>query len=198
MAYTCPWPCVSEATPSITAMVHSAAPVQSPKTFAAALAGATITEDKPFPSPCIKGDALSIKICQDEYYKGVEDCKNALRARLTLNKGEKPYKTQDLSNKIDKLWKTTAGWKMVPLGKGYYDFHFDSADDLRKIWAVGTINLKPGLLRLSQWTKDFKYLTQKQTHVSLWIRLVGLPEDYWQERILKEIASVVGTPIDID
>ena len=53
-------------------------------------------------------------------------------------------------------------------------------------------------LRLSQWTKDFKYLSQKQTHVSLWIRLVELPQEYWQERTLKEIASAVGTPIDID
>jgi len=87
---------------------------------------------------------------------------------------------------------------MVPLGKGYYDFHFDSANDLRKIWAADTVNLKPGLLRLSQWTKDFKYLAQKQTHVSIWIRLVELPQEYWRERTLKEIASAVGTPIDID
>jgi len=65
------------------------------------------------------------------------------------------------------------------------DFHFESAEDLRKIWAVGTINLKPGLLRLSQWTKDFNYLHQKQTHVSLWIRLVELPQEYWRERTLK-------------
>ena len=129
---------------------------------------------------------------------GVEECKKALRARLTLNKGDKPYSARDLSDKIGKLWKTSDGWKMVPLGKGYYDFHFDSADDLRKIWAAGTINLKPGLLRLSQWTKDFKYLAQKQTHVSLWIRLVELPQEYWLERTLKEIASAVGTPIDID
>jgi len=128
----------------------------------------------------------------------VEDCKNALRARLTLNKGEKPYTARDLSNKIDKMWKTSAGWKMVSLGKGYYNFHFDSAGGLIFFWAVGTINLKPGLLRLSQWTKDFKYLAQKQTHVSLWIRLVELPQEYWRERILKEIASAVGTPIEID
>lgn len=45
---------------------------------------------------------------------------------------------------------------MVTLGKGYYDFHFDSADDLRKIWAADTVNLKPDLLRLSQWTKRFQ------------------------------------------
>ena len=86
----------------------------------------------------------------------------------------------------------------MPLGKGYYDFLFESADDFRKIWAAGTVNLKPGLLRFSQWTKDFKYQTQKQTHVTIWIRLMELPQEYWRERTLKEIASVVGTPIDID
>jgi hypothetical protein len=152
---------------------HILAPALS---FAAALAGTTVIDDRPFPSPCIKGDVLSIKICQEEYSKGVEDCRKALRAHLTLNKGDKPYFARDLSIKIGKIWKTTEGWKMVPLGKGYYDFHFESAEDLKKIWAVGTVNLKPGLLRFSQWTKDFKFQAQKQTHVSLWIRLVELPQ----------------------
>jgi hypothetical protein len=89
-----------------------------------------------------------------------------LRARLTLNKGDKPFFARDLSAKIGKIWKTMTGWKMVPLGKGFYDFHFESMEDLKKIWAAGTVNLKPGLLRFSQWTKDFKLLVQKQTHVS--------------------------------
>jgi len=169
-----------------------------PLSFAAALAGTTVNNDRPFPTPCLKGDALSIKICQEEYRRGVEDCRKVLRARLTLNKGDKPYTARDIISKIGKIWKTSAGWKMVPLGKGFYDFHFESTEDLKKIWAAGTVNIKPGLLRFSQWTKDFKLLTQKQTHVSLWIRLVELPQEYWRERTLKEIASAVGTPIDID
>ena len=204
MAFTCPWPCVSDTAPSASATVQSVyvAMVQpiseTTKSFAVALVGPKVIDDRPLPTPCIKGNALSIKICQEEYHSGVEECKKALRARLTLNKGVKPCSVRDLSNKIGKLWKTPAGWKMVPLDKGYYDFHFDSADDLRKIWGAGTVNLKPGLLRLSQWTKDFKYLTQKMTHVSLWIHLVELTQEYWRERTLKEVASAVGTPIDID
>jgi len=155
MASECQWSCVFEATPSTALVQLASAPTMS---FAAALVGTTVTDDKPFPSPCIKGDALSIKIFQDEYRKRLEDCRKVLRARLNFNKGDKPYSTCDLSNKIGKIWKTTTSWKMVPLGKGYYDFHFDSAEDLKKIWAVGTVNLKPGLLRFSQWTKDFIYL----------------------------------------
>jgi hypothetical protein len=212
LAYACNWPCVSESNPALT-KVQSAAlvPIVSalssttiatgstpPLSFVATLAGTKDIDDRPFPTPCIKGDALSIKICQEEYQKGVEDCRKVLRARLTLNKGDRPLSARELRDKMGKIWKTTAGWKMVPLGKGFYDFHFDSVDDYKKIWAAGTVNLKPGLLRFSQWTKDFKLLVQKQTHVSLWIRLVELPQEYWRERTLKEIASAVGTPIDID
>jgi hypothetical protein len=47
-------------------------------------------------------------------------------------------------------------------------------------------------------TKDFNHYSQLQTHASIWIRLVELPHEYWQEQMLKEIASAVGTPIDLD
>jgi hypothetical protein len=179
MAYECQWPCMSEIMPSsalvTTTVQHELA---TAKSFAAALAGTNVTENRHFPTPCIKGGGLSIKICQDEYNRGLEDCRKVLRARLTLNKGEKPYSARDLSVKIGKIWKTTAAWKMVPLGKGYYDFHFESTEDLKKIWVVGTINLKPGLLWFLQWTKDFKFQAQKQTHASIWIRLMELSQEY--------------------
>ena len=167
--YICETPFVptqSDSAPSmaLTATVpHVTTPTLS---FATALAGTKIQDCSPLPSPCIKGGELSIKFGQEEYRKGVEDCRKVLRARLTLSKGDKPHSARDLRSKINKLWKTKVGWKMVPLGKGYYDFHFESAENFKNIWAVGTVNLKPGLLRFSQWTKDFKLLEQKQTHAT--------------------------------
>jgi len=180
-------------------ILNSAQIINVPKkSFAAVLDGRSPTNDTPLPIPCIKGDTLCIKIGQEEYTKGLEECQNAPRGRLTLVKGDKPYTARDLAAKLGSVWKLAHKWKMVPLGKGYYDFHFESIDDFRKIWTAGTVNLKLGLLRLSQWTKDFSHHTQKLTHASIWIRLVELPRENWRERTLKEIASAVGTPIDID
>ena len=87
---------------------------------------------------------------------------------------------------------------MVPLGRSFYDFLFEHPDDFSRIWTAGTVSLQPGLLRLSQWTKDFNHYSHTQTHTSIWIRLVALPQEHWRERTLKEIASVVDTPISID
>ncbi|KEH22475.1 hypothetical protein MTR_7g451180 [Medicago truncatula] len=86
-------------------------------TFAAALAGQKVVDDSPFPTPCIRGDALSIKICQEEYHRGLEDCKNVLRARLTLNKGDKPYFARDLSNKIGKKFIARLASSLVRQGE---------------------------------------------------------------------------------
>jgi len=63
---------------------------------------------------------------------------------------------------------------------------------------MGTMNLKLGVLRLFEWAKDFNMHTQRNTHAQVWIRLLELPQEYWMERTLREIASVVGTPLLID
>jgi len=104
-------------------------------------------EEAPYLVPCIKSDSLSIQIGQDDYVKGMAECQFSLRGRLILSKGDKPYTTRDLASKLGKVW------KMVPFGRGYYDFLFEHLDDLSRIWTVGTVSLQPGLLRLSQWTK---------------------------------------------
>lgn len=57
-------------------------------------------------------------------------CQNALRGRLTLSKGDKPYMACDLVAKLGQLWKTTSKWKLVSLGRGYCDFHFEFTEDL--------------------------------------------------------------------
>jgi len=102
-----------------------------PKSFAPAVGGfcSLPAEEPPYPVPCIKGDSLSIRICQDEYVKGLTECQFALRGRLTLSKGDKPYTTRDLASKLGKIWKMVHQWKMVPLGRSFYDFLFEHPDD---------------------------------------------------------------------
>jgi len=50
------------------------------------------------------------------------------------------------------------------------------------------------VLRIFEWTKDFNVHTQTRTHAQVWLRIHELPQEYWVERTLREIASAVGTP----
>ena len=86
----------------------------------------------------------------------------------------------------------------MSLGRGYYEFFFATEMDMRTVWATGTVNLKSGVLRLFEWSKDFNKHTQRNTHAHMWIRLLELPQECWMERTLRQIASVIGTPLLID
>lgn len=96
--------------------------------------------------------------------KGIEACKHNLCGRLVMNKGDKPYTFKDIREKLLKQRKTSGPWKMISLGKGFYEFSFSSFEDLHLVLTMRTINIKSGVLRPSQWMKDFNALTQLQTH----------------------------------
>jgi len=51
--------------------------------------------------------------------------------------------------KLQKQWKTSGPQTMLSLGKGYYEFSFASENDLRYVWALGTVSLKSGVYDFS-------------------------------------------------
>jgi len=185
--------------PPVTLVVVPTAPLTSasPKpSFTKTFRGKSALSD-PLPMPYMCGDMLSVKITDDVYIRGLDACKTNLRGRLALNKGDKPPTSKDLAAKLQKLWKGTGPWHLTFLGRGFYEFFFNSQDDMRTVWAADTVNLKQGLLRLFEWKKDFNMHTQRQTHTQVWIRLWNLPQEYWMERTLYDIVGV-GTPLLID
>ncbi|KAF1894103.1 hypothetical protein Lal_00004022 [Lupinus albus] len=115
-----------------------------------------------------------------------------------MSKGDKPMKYADLKAKLLALWNMVGKWNMISLGKGFYEFSFSSVEDMHSIWSTGSWNLKPGLLRLSLWTPDFNPELQKLTHSQCWVKISGLPQEYWCPSIIFSIAGGIGTPIALD
>jgi len=142
-------------TPSVVIEPTAASPPPA-RSFAQVLAASqSRSVNENLPQPIIRGDEVSIKISPEIYEKGLAVCKRNLGGRLVLNKGDKPYTTKEIQQKLEKQWKTTASWTMLSLGRGYYEFFFTSELDLRTVWSSGTVNLKPGVLRLFEWAKEF-------------------------------------------
>jgi len=117
---------------------------------------------------------------------------------LTLNKGDPPLTTQALKLKLTGLWPNLQNWTVIPLGKGFFEFKFNYVEGMRRIWALGVMDLKPGILRFFCWTRDFTPQNQVQSHAQIWVRLLHLPQEYWRRKTLYEIASGPGTPLTID
>lgn len=137
MAFVCSWPYVADGLQPIPKKQVQPATIS----FVLALCGSLTTIDEQLPLPVIKGDSLSIKISQEDYEKGIDDCKRLLHGRMVMSKGDKPYTAKDLFLKLSKLWKLSGNWKLVSFGRGFFEFEFSSLEDMRKAWAHGTMNL---------------------------------------------------------
>ncbi|MCI06175.1 NBS resistance protein [Trifolium medium] len=128
----CAWPCMTA--------IPTAAAVIKTKSFAQALANEAIeVSSNPLPTPIVKGEHISVRITQEEYYKGVADCRNHLLGRLILKRGERSLTTQELYAKLKSIWQNLSPWKLAPLGKGFFEFRFSNSEDKRKLWALGTV-----------------------------------------------------------
>jgi hypothetical protein len=167
---SCPWPCA--------AVSQQQTQQSNPQNrlFAQALCGSNKIGNTNLPVPTIKGDRKCNKIDQEEYEKCITDCQRNLWGRLVLNKGDKPYTVRDLNLKLTKLWHTPGKWRLISLGIGFFEFHFDNYDDMFMVWAKGTINLVSGVLRLSKLTKDFNWYTQQHTHAQVWFKIMELQQ----------------------
>ncbi|XP_024178903.1 uncharacterized protein LOC112184899 [Rosa chinensis] len=129
----------------------------------------------------------------------IESTVNLSQLPIPVVHGSTPLKLYDLKASLASLWKISSPWHLVPLGKGYFDIHFNTEEDMRRIWGGGTCTLASGLFRLSQWQPDFKPVDAlHQTHSQIWVRLYGLSQDYWHPQHLMEIARGVGTPLQLD
>jgi len=91
---------------------------------------------------------IAIRINEANYLAGFEDCKTHLHAGVILFKMNKPLTHLNLTKKLQPMWKAFGLWKVIPLGKGFYEFEFASLEGMQWALRMGSLKLSPGLLRL--------------------------------------------------
>lgn len=201
--FNIPWSCLISDDPQPAKTISSAANPKPPlstqlKTFAQAVNNVCDIPLSQLPQPCIKGDRLVIEIPDDEYDAGVAACKHNLHGRILWPKGSSPLSVDSLRSKLAVLWKSLGRWGVTSLGKGFYGFTFTSLEDLRRVRSIGSWNLNPGFLKLFAWSPDFNPSLQQQSTAQVWIRIYGLAQEYWRQKIIFAIAGAVGSPICTD
>ena len=66
---------------------------------------------------------------------------------MFLSKGNKPWPFVELRTKLASLWKISR-WRLISLGKGYFQILLSSEDEKAKVWSMGSLNLKLGIFHL--------------------------------------------------
>ena len=171
---------------------------KQPKTFAQALSNLCDIPTSQLPQPVLKGDNFAISIPEEEVDAGINTCKFNLHARVIWPKGSTPLTAIALRAKISQIWKNLKQWGLTTIGKGYFEFSFSCLEDVKWVRSTAAWNLNPGVLKFFAWTRDFNPKIQNTTSAQVWLRIHGLPQEYWRPKILFAIANSVGTPICTD
>lgn len=136
----CPWPFLAKLDSPPNSTVK---PSESAKSFAQALSGDATGETVlvTLPPRVVMGKSVRVQISRAAYEAGLASCQTHLHGRLTLQKGDTPVTTQAMKLKLSKLWPNLQNWSLTLLGKGFFEFNFNSIDDMKRIWALGNVNL---------------------------------------------------------
>lgn len=99
---------------------------------------------------------------------------------------------------VKQKWALKGNVKILALSKGLLSFAFSYEEDKIRIlcgspWLVG----KTALV-LQKWHPNLNMSESLMVEVPVWVKLLGLPLEYWVESIFSGIASSLGELLSID
>lgn len=166
--------------------------------YAQALHRGPISTNQDSILPVRKGDNFSITIDEGIYQKRVSKYESTLIGRLVLSKCNKPWVIIDLKSWLQDIWRLQNQWKVIPLGRGFFNIQFGSSEDRGRASTHGIWNVKPGTLRLTRWTPNFNPYKLSTSITQFWIRIYELSIEYWYSSVILGIARAIGVPLKID
>ncbi|KAK3192977.1 hypothetical protein Dsin_024287 [Dipteronia sinensis] len=113
-------------------------------------------------------------------------------------KGEEPWKILALKEKLQSIWKLNSQWRLISLGRGFFQILLNSEEDKARVWGVRSLHLKHGILRLQPWTQNFNPNTQCTTNAQIWVRFYDLPWEFWHPQIFSDMARGIRIPLKFD
>ncbi|KAJ6296835.1 hypothetical protein OIU78_022543 [Salix suchowensis] len=97
-----------------------------------------------------------------------------------------------------KVWDSFGLEQVFTAADGFFIFRFKSEEDVLEIIEKGPWMFGGKNIILQKWTPHFQFDRSKISHVSVWIRLRGLPLPLWTKEGLSMAASMVGKPQSCD
>ncbi|KAJ1436793.1 Endonuclease/exonuclease/phosphatase superfamily [Sesbania bispinosa] len=100
--------------------------------------------------------------------------------------------------RLYKLWRPKARMEIIDLDNEYFIIRFEDLDDLQHVFDNGPLMLADHYIVIQWWQPGFKPYEDELRRVSVWIRVPGLPIEFYDNRVLWRIGNVLGKTVKID
>ncbi|KAJ1403340.1 Zinc finger, CCHC-type [Sesbania bispinosa] len=103
-----------------------------------------------------------------------------------------------LQGRLQKLWQPAGRMEVIDIDNDYFVVRFMDWSDLNKVYDGGPWLIMGHYLVMQRRRPEFQPFEEAFKRVSVWIRVPGLPIEYYDGHILWRIGDVVGHTIKID
>lgn len=87
---------------------------------------------------------------------------------------------------------------MIVMANGYFSFYFNFDDNLKSSLLRGLWMLGMSSLALKKWKTSFNPKDWKCNEAPIWVYLLGLPLEYWDEEIFYGLVAYFGELLSLD
>ncbi|CAI9088678.1 OLC1v1023081C1 [Oldenlandia corymbosa var. corymbosa] len=110
----------------------------------------------------------------------------------------KEFRYDRLFKRFKGMWKPKGDIKHVDTIEGYHLYRVTNEEDFYSILLNAPWSLDETYIRVLPWNKGFNYKEDNLTAVPTWIRIPGLPVDYFHEDLLRSLIKPLGRYIKAD
>ncbi|KAJ1377585.1 Endonuclease/exonuclease/phosphatase superfamily [Sesbania bispinosa] len=100
--------------------------------------------------------------------------------------------------RLYKLWQPRARMEIIDLDNEYFIIRFEDLHDLQHVLDDGPWMLTDHYVVIQRWRPGFLPFQDNLQRVSVWIRVPGLPIEFYDKTVLYRIGNVLGKTVKLD
>ncbi|KAJ1414250.1 Zinc finger, CCHC-type [Sesbania bispinosa] len=103
-----------------------------------------------------------------------------------------------LRQRLLKMWQPEGSMEMIDLENDYYLIRFSNMEDVMRVFEGGPWMILDHYLLLRRWHPEFFPHEDEFKRVAVWVRIPGLPIEYYDRNILWKIGGSLGNMLKMD
>ncbi|KAK2399216.1 zinc ion binding / nucleic acid binding protein [Trifolium repens] len=103
-----------------------------------------------------------------------------------------------LETRLKQMWVKKGIINIIDLGNDYYLVTFSNELDHATALTNGPWFIYDHYLTVREWSPNFHPQSDTIKKVAVWVRISGLPIEYYDARVLKRIGNTIGTTMKVD
>ncbi|KAL4389891.1 hypothetical protein AHAS_Ahas03G0090400 [Arachis hypogaea] len=103
-----------------------------------------------------------------------------------------------MKRRLETMWAKRGSLEVIDLGNEYFLVKFFNGEDLDYALTEGPWKIFDHYLTVRLWKPEFDPMKASIDNIAAWVRLPGLPIEYYNRTILEKIGNIIGRTLKVD